>query len=66
MSALVLPCPKQIKGTGQERVVSVELRLSADYHEGDLSQGEIKALSPYLPELAAELLAILFAADDRE
>ncbi len=65
MNALALPFPKRIKGKGHTRTVALELRFRVDYHEGELSQGEIEALSPYLSELAAELLTILSTDDDR-
>jgi hypothetical protein len=65
VTAAVLPFPGGAVRAPDAAGLEVEVRFRDRYHDERLSQGELEALSPVLPELAAELL-ILMATDSTD
>ena len=59
MNAIVLPFRWRLGSTNELDGLHVEVRFRDSYDDERLSPGEIEALSPVLPELAAELLMIM-------
>ncbi len=65
MSSEVLKFPA-LSGTGRDRfTVKVDLKVRAEYSDERLSECEIDALCPVLPELVSELL-MMALDNDRE